>query len=131
MLIASEDVAGCPQFHRVIGEDPVGGFQVSACPVGKPQERGCLFAPEMVCLGREVERPLSIRHGAGHIAESLSMIGAGDGYCRRQRPKLLFVHDDHLGRWVFRLSIHVICRFQPSFGVLQSGLGGLHLAATQ
>ena len=47
------DVSGCPQFHRVIGEDPVGGFQVPACPVGHSQEHACLSAPEMFSFGHE------------------------------------------------------------------------------
>ena len=76
------DVSGCPQFHRVIGEDPVGCFQVPACPVSHPQEHGCLTVSERIRYG-ELEYPAGIPHRIRYIAECLSDIGAANSNCRR------------------------------------------------
>ncbi len=67
------DVAGCPQFHGVIGKDPVGGFQVPTCPVGNPQEHGCLSAPEMVSFRHELEYPPGVPDRVWNIAECLGI----------------------------------------------------------
>ena len=57
------------------------------------------------------------------------MSGTVHGDRTRETAKLLFVHDDHLGRWGFRSLTPVCRRVQPPFGVPQAGLNALELAA--
>ncbi len=54
------DVADGEQPAAVVGEDPVGGLQVAACPVRHPHERDRLAAPEVLSFGQELEDPLSV-----------------------------------------------------------------------
>src|SRR4028119_472162 len=95
----NKDVAGHPHIRHEIGKGPMGRLQVSARPVCDRQERSWDSTREIGALRQEIECPPSVRHGAGHIAERLGMSGTGGGYRRWERPKLLFVHDDHLSRW--------------------------------
>jgi hypothetical protein len=83
----------------------------------------------MVVLGYEVERSPGVCHGLWHIAPSHGQSGTENGDRTRETAKLLFVHDDHLG-WGSRSLTHVCGRVQPPFGVPQSLLNGLELAAT-
>ena len=45
MPIEGLDVAGFPQVRMEIGQGSLGGLQVSAGILGKPQERGGLVVP--------------------------------------------------------------------------------------
>jgi hypothetical protein len=95
---SEKDVAGYLTISQGLGQVMVGCLQVSVRQSGQPQERGCRSAPQMVSLRQEVECPPGVFHGAGTIAESLGNIGSGFGYRSRERPKLFFVRDDHLGQ---------------------------------
>ena len=112
------DVAGRQQSRGVAGEDPVGGLQVAARPVRHRHERDRLFPPELVSFGQELEHPLGVLHGAGHITERMGTVGTGHSYGRQQRPQLLFVHSDRRSGPP---------GLQPALGVRQPGLGSLDL----
>ena len=93
-----QDFAGFPQVRIEIGQGTLGCLQVSACILGKPQERGGLDVPDLVIFGGEFERLLGILYGAGNIAKRQGAVGPGGGDRSGQRAKLFFIHNDHLVR---------------------------------
>ncbi len=50
-------------------------------------------APEVVSFRQELEYPLSVLHGAGHITHRMGAVGTGHADGRQQRPKLFFVRE--------------------------------------
>ena len=85
----------------------------------------------MGVLRCEIEHPLSIFHGLGHIiAPGQGPRGTEKGDHTRQTAKFLCVHDDNPSQ-AFRSLTHLNRRIQPTFGIPQSSLDGLYLAATK
>src|SRR4028118_1045629 len=78
----NKDVAGHPHIRHEIDKGSMGCLQVPARPICDPQKRSQDSALVIVTPRQEIERPPGVRHGAGHIAESLGMCGTGSGYRR-------------------------------------------------
>ena len=79
-----QDFAGFAQVPMENGQGTLGSLQVSACILGKPQERGGLVVPDLVILGSEFEPLLGILYGARDIAKRQRAVGPGDGNRSRQ-----------------------------------------------
>ena len=79
------DFAGCLQVRIEIGQGALGCLQVSACILGKPQERDGLDVPDLVIFAGEFERLLGLLYGAGDIAKRQGAVGpcGGDGSGQR------------------------------------------------
>ena len=106
-------------------------LEIPTRPGRESQERRRGSAPEMVFLRREFERPPSVFHRLWHVAQNQSNSGAVHGHRTGQTAKILFVHDDHLGRWGFRSPPDVFFRIQPPFGIPQSRLDAIKPATLQ
>jgi len=68
-----------------IGQGTLGCLQVSACILGKPQERDGLDAPDLVIFRGDLERLLGIFYGARDIPKRQGAVGPGGGYRSWQR----------------------------------------------
>ena len=125
------DVPGLLQTRHAIGIRPVRCLEISARPGCESQEPRCPSARQMVVLRCEVERAPGICHGPWHIAPSQGQSGTGNRDRTRETAKPLFVHDVHRSRWGVWSPTHLCRRVQPPFGVPQSLLNALALAARQ
>ncbi len=81
----------------------------------EPQQHSCSPTHEVVVLIDEIEGPLGMCHGAGHIAEDQGLSGTVHRDRARQPTEPLFVHDDHVARWGVRPGGRVIL-----YGVLDN-----------
>jgi hypothetical protein len=74
----------------------------------------------MVVIREEVDRPPSVGHGVGYIAQNQGMPGAVHGDRAGETTKFRFVDDNHSGRTGVRPHSNVCLigrRIQPLFGV--------------
>jgi hypothetical protein len=107
------DIPSHPQMGHSVGIRPVCCLEIPVRPGRESQERRCRPAQDMVVLSCEIEHPLGVFHGPWHIAPNQGNSGTVHGDRTGQTPRLLFVPDDHLGRWAFRSLTHV----HPTCGV--------------